>query len=158
MDENILANPVVVSLLIRSVLFIAVVYVVFDTIKAGATHRWPTTDGRILTSQVIVSGGYKPNVVFEYNVNGQRYQSALVTIDWLHPVIWKGWAQNVVSKYPEGSLVKVYYSPRQSSVAILEHVHIAKILVNMLLIIVIAVFFVLLIIMVQNIKCEQCLG
>lgn len=99
--------------------------------KASASTRWPMTNGRILSSQVrshrsLNSSGthttiYEPEVSYEYNANGQDYQSKQVSFGMVAGASWTGWAESVVEKYPEGSLVQVSYNPTKPDEAVLEH-------------------------------------
>lgn len=99
--------------------------------KAHASEHWPTTSGRILTSEVsshrsLNSSGthttiYEPKIVYEYVVNGQRYQSEQINFSMVAGMSGSGYASTLVGKYPEGSIVPVFYNPDNPSEAVLEH-------------------------------------
>ncbi|HVU11506.1 MAG TPA: DUF3592 domain-containing protein [Phototrophicaceae bacterium] len=99
--------------------------------KAHASEHWPTTSGRILTSTVsshrsLNSNGthttiYEPKIVYEYVVNGQRYQSEQINFSMIAGTSGGGYAETLVDKYPEGSIVPVFYNPQNPTEAVLEH-------------------------------------
>lgn len=97
--------------------------------KVGGSGGWMMTSGRILVSQLerrrSRSGGSMhtslyPLVVYEYVVNGQRYQSQRVHFGMPFGSSFASMVQGVVDKYPVGSLVEVYYDPENPSEAVLE--------------------------------------
>ena len=92
---------------------------------ANASKSWPTVQGKILSSSVDSKrsdkGGttYHAEVLYEYNVGGQTQSS--------HDVAFGGYgssdpshARSIVNKYRAGADVTVYYSPSNSSKAVLE--------------------------------------
>jgi hypothetical protein len=93
----------------------------------SSSSHWPRTDGVILESSVEsgwsqTGGGsmliYSPKVVFEYNVDGIKYQSsqlALVEFDSSN----KDAARRKAEKYSAGQKVEVYYNPKKHSTAAL---------------------------------------
>ncbi len=99
--------------------------------KATATNRWPTTDGRITSSDVtshpsLDSNGlhttiFEPKVVYEYNVSGQPYHSQQISYGAISGESSPGWAQGIVEKYPAQRTVRVFYNPKQPGEAVLEH-------------------------------------
>lgn len=99
--------------------------------KVRASQRWSTTSGRILTSEVtshrsLDSNGthttiYDPAVQYEYAVNGQRLQSSSIRFGMAYGTSWPQPAQDVVDKYPQGTLVQVFYNPTNPTEAVLEH-------------------------------------
>ena len=115
-------------------LIIAVVFVVLiarSNRKVRASMNWSTTTGRILLSEVtsyrhrdadgITSTLYQPTIQYEYVVNGQHLQSNHVRFGMAYGTSWTGSAQNVVDKYPQGTLVQVFYNPTNPTEAVLEH-------------------------------------
>lgn len=102
---------------------------------AAAMKRWPVAKGRVLSSKVeeyqeIVKGQafgsrnrmtlYRPAVVYEYEVAGQRYESKRITQS---PGLNRGvpdFAAEVVGRYPAGSSVDVRYNPRHVAESVLE--------------------------------------
>jgi len=93
---------------------------------------WPSTEGTVLTSDVLTKtskdsdGRYKtmfsPRVVFEYFVDGKKYQSDNISIG--ENGISYGshsTAINIANQYPKGTNVKVFYSTKYLSLGILEN-------------------------------------
>jgi len=102
--------------------------------KSKESATWPTTEGKIVDSKVVVheetrtdddgdestSTVYRPNIRFSYSVNGLAY-----TAD-----TWKGrmrvstgapkYSEGVVARYPVGRAVTVHYDPTQPDFAVLE--------------------------------------
>jgi hypothetical protein len=66
------------------------------------------------------STSYYAVVLYEYVVNGQRYQSNRIRFGLEVGSGWTGMAQKVVDKYPAGSVVQVYYNPADPTDAVLE--------------------------------------
>lgn len=99
--------------------------------KATASKNWPTTTGRIISSDVGSyrsrrSSGthttvYEPNIVYEYSADGQRFQSKQISFGAVAGTSSTGWAENIVTHYPEGGTVQVFYNPANPSEAVLEH-------------------------------------
>jgi hypothetical protein len=99
--------------------------------KAHASERWTPASGRILSSEVtshrsLDSNGthstiYEPAIQYEYMVNGQRLQSTHVRFGMAYGTSWTKPAQDLVDKYPQGTLVQVFYNPANPGEAVLEH-------------------------------------
>ena len=102
--------------------------------KSQAQKSWPSTEGKVITSEVIVSmvrshrtgttpgyrkRHYKPFVVFEYTVNGKKYTSDKVSLSKYHSGL-KLYAEEVIEKYPQKKDVTVYYDPNDLNIGILE--------------------------------------
>lgn len=105
--------------------------------KAIRERRWPTTTGRVLSSEVerfnsAVSGAghgrgtsyamvlYRPAVLYEYDVGGRRYRSNRIASQ---PEVRVGVpepAANTVKRYPAGSTPEVRYNPKSQAESILE--------------------------------------
>jgi hypothetical protein len=63
---------------------------------------------------------YRPAVVYEYEVSGQRYESKRIRQS---PGLNRGvpdFAEEVVRRYPAGSSLDVRYNPRHVSESVLE--------------------------------------
>ncbi len=96
-----------------------------------AKRNWHPTQGRIMFSEVIArrsssgrggtSTSYYPRVVYEYVVNGNRYQGTQVSVG--HEVGYGSYQmvnQRVMQNYPPGRDLSVYYNPANPSEAALE--------------------------------------
>lgn len=98
--------------------------------KARAARKWPTTTGRVLFSEVEArrshssEGGYStayyPNVVYEYQVDGKRYQSNQFYVAMPVGLGFRGAVERKVAQFPVGSMVEVYYNPENPTQAALE--------------------------------------
>jgi hypothetical protein len=120
----IVAIPFVVLI----VVFLGVIVV--SGRRAAAARSWPVTTGKILmsgaeayrtrTGRSGYSTMYRPNVVYEYSVNGQRLMGNQInfgmSIGYGSPAV----AERVSAKYPTGSIVQVYYNPSDPAQAVLE--------------------------------------
>jgi hypothetical protein len=97
--------------------------------KVRASKNWSSTTARILASDIQMrrtrsGSGYStshyPVVVYEYAVNGQRFQSQRIRFGSEIGYGFKRMAENIVAKYPNGSLVSVFYDPQNPTEAVLE--------------------------------------
>jgi hypothetical protein len=104
--------------------------------EAAAMRRWPTAKGRVLSSMVEKYradagsghfGGtrarmtlYRPVVVYEYEVDGQRFRGDRIAQS---PGMNRGvpdFAEATVRRYTGGSRVDVRYNPKRPSESVLE--------------------------------------
>lgn len=93
--------------------------------QAKESVNWPTTMGVIEESQVKTHRGddsttYSPYVLFRYEVDGQEIRSDMVYMGANFSSNNRSAHQKVVTKYPVGAEVKVYYKPDDPFIAILE--------------------------------------
>ena len=120
--------------LLVAIPFIVLIFVFLGMIvvsgrRAAVARNWPVTTGKILMSGAEAyrarSGHshttmYRPNVVYEYSVNGQRLMGNRInfgmSVGYGSPSV----AERVTTKYPIGSVVQVYYNPGDPSQAVLE--------------------------------------
>lgn len=97
---------------------------------AKASLEWPTAQGQIVTSEMDMrrekSGGstarhyqYRPNILYEYSVDGARYTSKKVAVVGMTSRDQKD-IKPILRRYKEGSSVTVYYNPEDPKSAILE--------------------------------------
>ncbi len=99
-----------------------------DFQTAQSTTDWPSVDGQIMSSylseEVDRDGKtkYKPEVKYEYTVDGQSYLSYQIlwgshktSYSW----ILKLYAQGIVDEYPKGKTT-VFYNPDKPSQAVLK--------------------------------------
>ena len=92
-----------------------------------AAQSWPTTNGTILSSSLQWRSGahgtqsQEAVVIYQYQVSGQIYQGRTVRAgEQFLTVRVPGQAQAIVSRYPAGAQVTVYYNPANPSDAALE--------------------------------------
>lgn len=94
--------------------------------NAMQSQKWSSTDGQITTSRVSENQSssddnltYTAKIAYEYTVNDTKYIGSTVAFgdygssDPAH-------AGNIVSRYPVGKSVKVYYNPDDSQTSVLE--------------------------------------
>jgi uncharacterized protein DUF3592 len=114
-------------------LIIAIVFVVAalrGRAKVGAAKDWPSVSGKVTYATVETrhshrSGGgtstsYYPNVVYEYTVNGQRYQSSKISFGSEVGLSNYNAVLRKAAGYPINSMVQVHYNPDNPSEAVLE--------------------------------------
>jgi len=108
--------------------------------QAGASRDWPTTQGEVTSSKIRTEistssetrsrrhGGsgrstetrtYHGDICYAYTVAGRQYEGGRVVVGEFGTGN-RGRAEEIVTKYPPGSSVTVYYDPKQPSVAVLE--------------------------------------
>lgn len=93
---------------------------------AKASEQWSDTNGVVASSQVIYdkdSDGdttYKPDILYNYQVNGKSYQQGNIRYDGSWASSRSTYARDMVRKYPVGKQVDVYYDPDEVSEAVLE--------------------------------------
>jgi hypothetical protein len=112
-------------------LFGGICLVVFGIVirkKLGDSKSWPTTTGLIIESSIDpgffrIGGSYnyvvRPNVTYEYKVDGKNYTSsqlALIEYNSANQKLARGKAE----RYSRGQQIEVYYNPRKPEFAVLE--------------------------------------
>ena len=108
--------------LVLNVVFLGIIF--FMRRRMAAVSRWPSTMGTVNTSYLerrhssSDSGSTNyPVVQYSYQVSGQAYQSTKLAPG---PEIGGTGAGKVVSRYPAGAQVMVFYNPQNPSDAVLE--------------------------------------
>ncbi len=118
---------VAIPFLIVAVVFIVVI--VRANGRVRASKNWSSTTARILAADVEMrrsstasgdSTSYYPTVVYEYAVNGQRFQSRRIRFGSEIGYGFQRMAEKIVAKYPNGTLVSVFYDPENPAEAVLE--------------------------------------
>jgi hypothetical protein len=111
-------------------------WIVVSLREAAAMKRWPVAKGRVLSSRVEEYradagagkfGGsrgrmllYRPVVVYEYDVEGQRFRGNRIAQS---PGMNRGvpdFAESVVQRYASGSAIDVRFNPKRPGEAVLE--------------------------------------
>ncbi len=90
--------------------------------KAAAIQQWPSTSGTVLDSRVIGIRAFRPNIVYQYSVNGVVYRDST---DLDQPGFGgrnnkRNAAETIIAQYPAGTTVSVHYDPKQPSVSLLR--------------------------------------
>lgn len=98
--------------------------------KAGASQSWPSAAGTVKVSTVRegtstdddnrISTYYYPSVEYEYSVAGQTYTGKNIHFGGVAGYGNPGQVQPILSSYPVGASVPVYYNPAKPSEAVLE--------------------------------------
>jgi uncharacterized protein DUF3592 len=127
---------VLVLLLVVSPFLLIALYFFYiwvrDRRHARATRSWPVTTGRVMTSGIKSHQSYSSSshthttvydaqVVYEYMVNGARYQSSQISVGTGYSTSMVGEVQNKAAQYPMGAPVQVFYNPANPQEAVLEH-------------------------------------
>ena len=123
MDATFLltAGIILFVLFILNAIFLGIIF--FMRRRMAVVSQWPSTMGTVTMSTIDwrsdSEGGSTayPVVQYSYQVNGQTYQSAKRAPG---PEVGGTGAQRVVSKYPAGAQVMVFYNPQNPSDAVLE--------------------------------------
>lgn len=138
MDATFLITVGIIGfvLLILNVIFLGILF--FMRRRMAVVSQWPSTMGTVMMSTIdwrssSESGSTAyPVVQYSYQVNGQAYQSTKLAPG---PEVGGTGAQKVVSKYPAGAQVMVFYDPQNPSDAVLERKAPAQWLLGLILII-----------------------
>ncbi len=100
----------------------------YTTYKTGVESTdWPTVDGVIIRSEIeqqtvtTEKDGKKktevkshPKIAYQYQVGGQEYKGTKISF-----LSSSGNANQIVSQYPKGKTVRVYYNPDKLKQAVL---------------------------------------
>ena len=121
------SSPFVDFLLVGTVAFPLGIVVLIsgldDVVHAMRSATWPTTKGKVLTSEVEHTFGkgphFMPVVSFEFQAGGQRYESTTRHFG-QHKLRLASSADDVIRSYPIGSEVTVHYDPDEPATAALE--------------------------------------
>lgn len=114
-----------VFMVVGVILIITGVYYLNASLK---TAKWPSTDGKILTSKIALyysgsgrnkSSSYNLEISYAYAVDGQGYTGRKISmVDF--GTGFKGYLKNLQNKYCIGTNVKVFYNPQDPENAVLE--------------------------------------
>ncbi len=96
--------------------------------RVNQVTQWPSTTGRIVTSELstatvktgrVLKVDAIAKIIYTYSINGKSYRSeGLRVVPMLH-FTPEGTPQELLSKYPVGKSVKVYYDPNKPDDALL---------------------------------------
>ena len=116
-------------------LALLVFYLGFDEMKViWECSDWPSVSGTIISSDIrkttewerkgIKTGRdrtlYLPHILYNYEVQGNRYQSYRVFFEGAEDYLDPGNARVIVNRYPAGKKVSAYYNPENPQFAVLE--------------------------------------
>jgi hypothetical protein len=121
-------NLILYSAFIILGLFFIVLAVLRSQKAKKAAETWPTAAGVVLTCEVSIhrshssrghsSVSYRPDVTYEYRVDGQKYSGD--GIGFGTATYGKKKADSIAAVYPQGTNVTVHYDPKDPSKAVLE--------------------------------------
>ena len=104
-------------------LFLGQIWSIYQGVQS---KKWPTAEGIVIQSYVRISPGgdsgdiYEPRISYGYSISGKPYESNSISYKQNPNTTSRGPADNVISKYPKGSRVRVYYDPDNPTNAVLE--------------------------------------
>jgi Protein of unknown function (DUF3592) len=102
---------------------------ILDYRRAKQSKDWPTTRGRVYSSEILCGyegmgvKSYAYQVQYDYSVNGQNYRAKRVTFNDRIPLVFmssEALAYQTASLYPLDCEVIVYYHPDKPQVATLQ--------------------------------------
>ena len=77
--------------------------------------NWPTVEGRVVFSTLKEHGNsrkrYSPDVTYEYQVDGRKFQSQRISFEAIKKSKDKRQVTAFIAKYPKDGTVQVYYDP-----------------------------------------------
>ena len=95
-------------------------------LRSHASEHWPSTEGRIVTSEVINRGGqgsdskrHYAEVSYEFTVGGVDYKGDRIVFEYVR----KGsiaQAKGIVDRYRKGKKVTVFYMPKNPKQCVLQ--------------------------------------
>jgi hypothetical protein len=92
-------------------------------IQAIKSNSWPSVDGVVKTCKLEIDSNegtsYSAKIAYEYSVNDKKFIGNKIATG-SYSSIFESFVREEMKKYPIGKNVKVYYSPDDSSVALLE--------------------------------------
>jgi Protein of unknown function (DUF3592) len=96
------------------------IHLVCSLRRQAAAQQWPATTGKILVSTMSQGDeSWFPKICYGYTVHGEDY-----TTEQLHFYVTTGKTkaviQRLLSNYPVGRSVPVYYNPRKPTEAVLD--------------------------------------
>jgi Protein of unknown function (DUF3592) len=125
--------PWFVYAMLLAPLGLILVAAIYKTLQVRAAHDWPSTPGRVTVSASQLrdvklldserESGHRieqrnfANIVFEYSVSGQTFNSNRVSIG---EDLGNFQVAETLAKYPAGAIVTVYYNPLHPHEAVLE--------------------------------------
>jgi hypothetical protein len=93
--------------------------------RAYSSRRWPRTTGQVIVSKVeragfAISLFYVLKIRYEYDIAGKIYKSDRYSFDPAVSIYHKK-IEQIVSKYPTGRRIFVYYNPTYPAISVIEN-------------------------------------
>jgi len=107
-------------------LFAAFLYFqVIDFKRSYDSGSWPAVEGTVITSELEKMGsgsdeGTLAKVKYRYTVEGQTHENDKVAFGLFRGMVTWGHAAKVITSYPAGKTVKVFFNPKAPDVSCLE--------------------------------------
>lgn len=118
-----------VYIIIIGISFLALFVIGRNFLNGLNSRNWPITEGRVVHSGVQAhqsmdddgetSTTYGASIQYEYNVSGQEIQGARRSFTEMRTNSVRR-AEQILTRYPQGSSVTVYYHPDNPSLSVLE--------------------------------------
>ena len=131
MDKDAFERTIPIAGIVAGVLL--VISGIVSIIRSRRSRKWPVAQGRVVSSKILEdwessdssttsrmsSYTYKPEIVFEYDVDGTTHVSNMVSmVDYQSSNFSR--SEKIMERYPEGKDVQVFYHPSNPSLGILE--------------------------------------
>lgn len=127
--------PVFMGIVFITVGVLLAIWAGYAGVSSLKTNHWPTASGRIVASRIEVKKGikqpgtaskrhdyYSPAIEYQYSVGGKEYTASKIEAYFggktSYAAEWQ--ANQVLTKYPEGKNVLVFYDPKDPSRACIE--------------------------------------
>lgn len=94
--------------------------------RSMASEDWSPVEGEVEEAEVATTyspqnrSTYSPQVRYHYAVQGTKYASDRIAFGGRVSTSWRGYAEKVVDRYRRMGKVKVYVSPDDPALAVLE--------------------------------------
>ena len=95
--------------------------------RGESTLRWPSVRGKVYASRVVEEKSrdgdndtmYRPEIRYEYVVDGKEFAAKRLGLE-EKSASWRSYADGVVSRFPVGREVEIFYNPGNPGEALLE--------------------------------------
>ena len=120
MEKPISAPGKIIIILASLVGLFLALFAANNAVNVIQAKKWPTTQGTVVTSEVVRSSRYVPRIVYTYTVDTAEYTSDKVGLTNMAQYKKKDDATAEANKYPVDTKVTVYYNPNKADEAILQ--------------------------------------
>lgn len=123
-------SKIIITLSFLVIGLILLLFSIYYYLKAKKSVNWPTTEGTILTSNVLKETSntsdnnrstlYKAEICYSYNVMAQKYLSDKISFMPTYSTTSSKLAYVETTKYPVNTKVFIYYNPANPKEAVIE--------------------------------------